>query len=149
MIARTDNWDSDLSAFVAERARRPFEWGVNDCLTFAFKAVEAMTGQVVLEDLFNPQCPDAKRAERFLRAQGGLESLIERIAGSAGWREAENPQRQCSRGDLALFDNARRLCVGVVGIGRVLCPGSSGLEAERMDSIKRGWHLPFNREEQA
>jgi hypothetical protein len=146
MIARTDNWESDLAVFVEARARTPFRWGGNDCVSFALRAVEAMTGRVVWE---HPQCPDAMRAERFLRRQGGLESLIERIAGNAGWREVENPERQCSRGDIALFTNARRLCVGIVGIGRVLCPGSEGLKAERMDAIKRGWHLPFNRKEEA
>ena len=137
-MKKKETWDSELSAFCAASARTPFKWGGNDCLSFALKAVEAMTGRVVWE---HPQFPDAEGAERFLRAQGGIESLVERIAIGAGMREVQTPTRQCSRGDLALFQNSRRLCVGVVGIGKVLCPGPCGLKSAKLSAVTRGWTL--------
>ena len=41
---RTHDWDIKLVEFVKARRSMPFEWGVNDCLTFANEAVKAQRG---------------------------------------------------------------------------------------------------------
>ena len=41
-------WDIRLVKFVSAHRRKPFEWGVNDCATFANGAVEAMTGKPIM-----------------------------------------------------------------------------------------------------
>ena len=144
MINRTDTWEEGLARVCRARAGEPFQWGVNDCLRFALLAVEGMTGREAWQ---HPQCSTAREAERYLRAHGGIESLVARIARRGGWAELKDPQRQCSRGDLALFENDLRLCVGIVDGGRILCPSASGLAGGKINSIRRGWHLPFKREE--
>lgn len=38
------DWPARLSGYVRSRARTPFAWGSNDCCTFAWGAVGAVTG---------------------------------------------------------------------------------------------------------
>jgi hypothetical protein len=42
---RLPDWEARLSAYIAERAEMPFQWGVNDCALFAAGAVQALTGE--------------------------------------------------------------------------------------------------------
>jgi hypothetical protein len=41
---RVENWHSKLLAYIDQQERKPFAYGVNDCLLMTAGAVEALTG---------------------------------------------------------------------------------------------------------
>jgi hypothetical protein len=43
-LTRVDQWEQKLEAFFMQRVYMPFGWGTNDCCSFAFDSIEAITG---------------------------------------------------------------------------------------------------------
>lgn len=56
-----------LNAYIEAARDRPFEWGKNDCCTFAFGAIEALTGENRMAEF---QYHDKESANRALRETG-------------------------------------------------------------------------------
>ena len=46
-MGRVENWESVLIAEIEAGDQKAFRWGVHDCVTFARKTVEAITGEKV------------------------------------------------------------------------------------------------------
>ncbi len=144
MIAqRQPDWEISFSDFCDRRALLPFEWGLNDCLHFTLDGIHALTTKRVWN---SPGCSSASDAHEKLKAQGGLEALVESIAQRCKWMELVEPWLTASRGDLVLFKNADRLCVGLADVGVVLSPGAHGLASEKTKSVVRAWHIPYGKE---
>jgi hypothetical protein len=95
MVARLPDWAPRLSALLLERATMPFEWGVNDCLSFAAKVVETTTGHN-----FYPKYSDyidEASAAAMLQANGGAVGIISSCLG-AGKRN----MMAAKRGDIVV-----------------------------------------------
>jgi len=95
MVTRFENWPLLLSAYLTERRAMPFEWGGNDCLTFAAKGVHAMTG--VDFSLNYPAYSTEAEAIELLNANGGYEGII-----TAALGEGTDKYKTARRGDVAL-----------------------------------------------
>lgn len=68
-LIRLPDWEARLNALIADRIRRPFEWGGHDCALWGADAVAAITG----EDFgaaFRGSYDDASGAARALRNHG-------------------------------------------------------------------------------
>ena len=96
MVARLENWPKLLSDYLAERTAMPFEWGVNDCMAFAAKGVQALTGH----DFFSlySDYNDEPSAIEMLRQNGGVSGIISACLG-IGTDKILTAQR----GDVALI----------------------------------------------
>lgn len=71
MAARIENWPAALAQCVADHAAVPFEWGVNDCGTFAVACERAICGGVsTFDDLAGVGYKTAKGWERCMRKLG-------------------------------------------------------------------------------
>lgn len=95
MVERLENWPMLLSGYLKERHKTPFEWGVNDCMSFVAKAVEALTG----EDFFQhySDYTDEESAKTMLENNGGAKGIITACLG--------NPSRSimtARRGDVVI-----------------------------------------------
>lgn len=96
MVARFDNWPLLLSAYLTQRRAMPFEWGSNDCLTFAAKGVHAMTGVDFSADY--PAYSTEAEAIDLINQHGGVEAII-----TAALGEGTDKVLTAQRGDVALI----------------------------------------------
>jgi hypothetical protein len=98
-----------LLRFLEERSAMPFEWGRNDCVSFAARAVRVQTGRRLLGRL---RWRSLTGARRNIERLGGLETAIderlERIAPA-----------EAMRGDIAGVPN------DVFGIRLMIVEGAS------------------------
>ena len=69
---KVDNWESALYAYLDSRMETPFEWGAQDCATFASGAIESMTGQ----QIFTPTYSDALGAAVHVVHDAGVGLLL-------------------------------------------------------------------------
>jgi hypothetical protein len=74
MTARLREWQARLAACLAERAARPFAWGVHDCCMFAADCVDACTGADPAADLRGAYA-DAAGALQVVQGLGGLPAI--------------------------------------------------------------------------
>lgn len=95
MVTRYDNWPLLLSAYLTERRTMPFAWGSNDCLTFAAKGVEAMTGHDFSAEY--PAYTTEAEAIDILNSNGGYEGIINACLGAG-----TDKYKTAHRGDVAL-----------------------------------------------
>lgn len=104
MMNRKSNWEDALSQYLIENKDIPFEYGKNDCCTFAAGAVESITGVNPMSEFIGKY----KSAASSLRAikDAGYKSLEEVIDAKFD----QVPIGFASTGDLALFDGS----IGVV-----------------------------------
>lgn len=80
-------------AYLAEQARRSFEWGKTDCVQFAAGWIEALSGT-------RPNLPaysSEAEAKRWLVDNGGLEAAV-----SAQLGPSQRDLRLCGDGDIVL-----------------------------------------------
>jgi hypothetical protein len=104
---RLTDWETRLSAFVAENRDQPYQWGAWDCLLFACAAVEAITG----EDPASPYrglYSDKKGSTEALRefGQGTLLRTVDHH-----WKRKK--AAFAHRGDLVWFAGSVGVCMGV------------------------------------
>ncbi len=131
-MKRIEGWEKRFAAYLHERKDVPFEWGANDCATFMFGAVGAITGQEMREVTWS----NAMEAMRVLEDGGGLGPAICSPLGrpSQNWREIR-------RGDVAIIDQDGRPAICVC-TGQTLCgPGEQGLEHVPLDRAINVWKV--------
>ncbi|GAB3282694.1 hypothetical protein GCM10027347_59080 [Larkinella harenae] len=94
-MVRRDNWPMLYSQYLRERMKMPFQWGVNDCMNFVAKGVEAITG----EDFFTPFIgyDTEETAQEKLDVHGGVIGIISAVLGP-GHRQS----MQARRGDVVI-----------------------------------------------
>lgn len=109
---RLDDWPERLTAFITERVNAPFEWGTNDCSTFAADSIQAITGVDPMREI-RGTWNDAASAARMIERIGGIESYLE-----GKFSRLPNPMFS-QRGDIALVPvstnetrEAVAVCVG-------------------------------------
>jgi hypothetical protein len=137
---RREDWPEALHTFLAERRTMPFAWGSNDCVIFAFDAIERMTGTDPFAP-FRASYDDRAGAYRNLRdyAGAGLAEAVERLA--AAYAMEEVPPLHAQRGDLVMLGttlgDALGICVGAV----IACTGPEGLALAPIGDALRAWRV--------
>lgn len=125
LFERLPDWERRLQGYIADRRNEPFVMGVNDCVSFARGAIEAMTGA--------DPCPDltwSSDAEAEALLEQGLETLVSRYLGDPV------PVLCVRRGGILLLDHGRG--VGVKVGAMAAAPGSYSIyHQEGTDEDKR------------
>lgn len=133
-MMRYPDWPERLAAYIEQRRHAPFKWAEQDCATFAFDAVEAMTGADPIADL-RGRWTTARGAARILNRLGGLEAATSAYLGEP--KSATFAQR----GDVVIVPIGGRdslaICTGVVLAGA----GVSGIEWWPMTQARLAWSV--------
>lgn len=130
---RLQNWQERFSDFGKTRASMPFQWGANDCCTFAADAVQAITGRDVRSAF--PIYDGALGAVRVIEKAGGLQQLATEVLG------ASVSPRMAAVGDVVLVVNEGRELMGICNGTSVLVPGESGMEVLEMETAMAAWRI--------
>jgi hypothetical protein len=119
VTTRLRDWQSRLSALLAERRHAPFAWGANDCWTFAADCVVAISGHDPAKGLRSHQT--AVGASKSLAPIGSLPDLADARLG------ARIAPALAQAGDIGLAMLEKHptylVCVGDAWVG----PGEDGL----------------------
>ena len=134
-MKRRHDWPECLIAYRHGRARTPFAWGVNDCVTLAADWVLEAAGVDPLGDL-RGQWDTAAGAARLLRDLGGMHSAVSDRLGPA----LESP-KLASRGDVAMLDLERGETLGVVVGTHAIAPGADGILLVPMSRASAAWRV--------
>lgn len=132
-MVRKENWPLLLGEYLNECRKKPFVWGEHDCILFAAKAIEVITG----ENLYNSYLgyTDEKGAQEVLQAHGGLSAIVRSHLG-----EGEKNFKMAHRGDLALMKLGRETIGIVDDTGeRIACVGPNGLVRMPLRTAWRIW----------
>lgn len=129
---RHHDWQSRLDACMRENLPKPFEWGRNDCVTFAAACVKAVTGEDHIEQLRGAWLNE-RSAARLLRAGGGLSAL------AAGCLGAEVAPVLAQPGDVGItVQNGRdALCVCTGSVW--MMPGEHSAVSMPTEQVIRCW----------
>lgn len=92
---RLPDWPMRLSNYLSERAKMPFSWGDNDCLSFTAKAVEELTGVDFYKDYSDYH--DEESAAIMLKNNGGAKGIITACLG-----EGKRSILSAKRGDVVV-----------------------------------------------
>lgn len=90
-MPRRQDWPERLSAFIAAREHTPFQWGVQDCCTFAADAALTITDEDPMADL-----------RGYTTAVEAARLLVTPIAELVGARLPAVARGFAQRGDLAI-----------------------------------------------
>lgn len=135
-VQRLPAWPELLAAFVEERRHMPFEWGRNDCATFAADAVLAMTGVDVLQPLRGRWATEPAAAE-VATSMGGLRGGAMALLGPALSRPTQAP-----RGAVVLARMDGTAILGVRMSGAQWCaPGAQGLLWRPAREVLLAWGI--------
>jgi hypothetical protein len=135
MVKRLDDWSQRLSAYLTERAKMPFEWGVNDCMAFTAKGVEAITGQDFFTSYSDYQ--DEQSAKKMLEDNGGITGIIMSCLG-AGHRDI----LKAKRGDVVIVKTPEIVGGIVDDTGqRIAMVTPQGLTRVPLSRAWRVWHV--------
>lgn len=135
-LKRLPDWPGRMSALVRARRQMPYEYGVNDCATFAVDSVIAVTGVDLAPGVERPKSNVA--GGRFLIANGvrTIEQLFLSILGESWGRT-----RQARRGDLVCFAAADETHMALVTGREAVTPGPDGLLPVPADLWVRAWKI--------
>ncbi len=101
-MARLDNWQNNLSAFIEERRNEPFDFANWNCMFWVYGCVEAITGQDYLE-AYRGQFKTEKGAMKQLKKLDKVSSSQELIEKHFG---EPKPVAFARMGDIVLVDPA-------------------------------------------
>lgn len=132
---RTDGWEKRFSDYLASRQNMPFEWGVNDCILFAAKGYEVITGTEYYSK-FLPYSTE-EEAKEIIEKNGGFYSLISKDIGR-GHRNI----LKARRGDGVLLKLPNFTCGLVDDSGEsIAVPGKQGLVRYPLSKAWRIWSI--------
>ena len=130
---RLPDWQLRLAEFGQARASMPFDWGSNDCCTFAAAAVLAMTGRDLRGSF--PAYEGALGAARVIEEGGGLRALASRLLG-----DAVSP-KMAAVGDVVLVLNAEHEMLAICNGTSALAPGEQRMELVGMETAVAAWRI--------
>lgn len=132
-MTKSHDWQLKFEAFIQARQSMPFEWGVNDCTTFAADCVEAMTGIKHLPEL-RAYTTDLQAA-RVLKKHGGVQGIANAALGEP------LPALMAQIGDVVLTDANGSDMLAICNGGTCIAPGKDGLVNISMDSARLCWRV--------
>jgi hypothetical protein len=119
-----------FAAFIAAREAMPFIWGSNDCGTFAFGAIEALTGVNRLVGI--PPWNSELTALLTMRRRGGLIATVSTLL-------REIPASHAHRGDVAAVMTVDGPFLMVIEGITLVGPSITGLMRHRRDALVKAW----------
>lgn len=133
-MKRLNDWPERLNNYFDSVAKKPFQWGENDCCTFARGAVQAITGHVIKADAFDSyRCRST--AALLLKDIG----LKERVTAALG--EPIEPTF-AQRGDIVMYEHeAHGPALGVCAGAVFYAPGDNFLQWRRMFEAECAWRV--------
>lgn len=134
-MKRLENWDKLLSDYLTAMRFTPFKWGENDCVLFAVKGVEAMTGVNTYQEYLGYKSKTG--ALRIIRDGGGIDAIVSKHFGP-GHRNV----MKAKRGDLVLIKDTDMRLGLVDDSGQfALVPADNGLVKEKLSKVWRVWSI--------
>lgn len=129
---RVRDWQSRLAACIVERMRAPFEWGVNDCASFAADCVQAVTGVDRMADLRGGYANE-RQALRLLSIGGGLSAMVTERLGPSIAANLAQP------GDVGVTMQGDREALCVCGGSEWHMPAEQGMATLSAGQVLRAW----------
>lgn len=129
---RRPDWPVRLDAFIEQRRRTPFAWGVHDCCQFAREGVRALTGVDPAKGWGLRRYTTAKGAASTLKRLGGVAAIPERAGCMRLPRVA-----LAQRGDIVEREGVLGICVGA----HVAMPGATGLIFTSLLDCTSAWRV--------
>lgn len=131
LMHRLSDWESRLSDYISSMRDVPFEYGTNDCCTFSFGAVEAVTGEDKMAE-FRGQYDSMMGSYRALKniGAGDLESTMDA-------KFSQVLVGLAQRGDIAFFDDS----IGVVMGSFAWFISDDGLERVPRSMWEKCWSV--------
>lgn len=105
-MVRLEGWERRLSDHILEHRKKPHVWGENDCILFAAKGFEKITGINTYDEYLG--YGDKEGAMDILTRNGGFEKLISKHIGPS-----HRNKLMAKRGDICLIKTPD-LCLGIV-----------------------------------
>lgn len=136
-MRRVEDWPERLLALIDSRRDLPFAWGENDCCTFAFDAVKAMTGVDPMADWRGRYDSAPGVAREMVRR--GFKTLAEAV--DAAMPEVLSSPRLAQRGDVVMFDALEGPALAVVVGAHAAGVGPQGVTWVQMDQWTRAWKV--------
>ncbi len=144
-------WERYLAASLYVKSMAPFQWGVNDCMTFTCDSVKAMTGMDPMTNWLRGHYSDKREAIALVRGHFGLPffDTFEMVFETMGFQETD----KLEKGDIAfirvenLDPEAAKLFGGVTlatvfnDFGHVACPGKNGVAVFDKYDLVKAWTL--------
>lgn len=134
MMRRFDNWPELLADYIDSRRDMPFEWGENDCCSFAAEWVRIATGRDIYAK-WRGRYKGRFGALRFLIVAGSIINIPESVG------LLRIPAGRIRRGDLGGVPTVKGIALGVCTGGRIAAPGPTGLEFIRFNRVKHAWRV--------
>ena len=128
---RIDGWPDRLHAVCMEWWLRPFAWGSADCVSFARRCVEAVTGA---DPIAGMEWIDEKSALRSIQAVGGLQAWLDE-------HYLQVDPARALRGDLGLMAQGDRVILNVCTGAGWAAPSDVGLAITPLDEIEKAWRV--------
>lgn len=132
---RPPDWPKRLESFIAHRESMPFEWGVNDCCTFAAAWIDLLRGTNVLKTLAIGPYSTAGEAVFLLSDRGGVEGVACAFLGEP------IHALLAGRGDIVLLNEGGRKSLGVCVGAQIVGPGKNGLERRSILQGVYAWRV--------
>lgn len=134
-MRRFENWDKLLSDYLTEMRFKPFKWGENDCVLFAVKGAEVMTGVNTYNSYLGYRSKTG--AFRIIKENGGIDVVVSKHYGP-GHRNL----LKARRGDIVMIKDGEMKIGLIDDSGQfVVLPGDEGLVKEPLSKIWRVWSI--------
>lgn len=130
---RLPDWPTLLQDEIAAGAARPWAWGSHDCLQFAARCVEAITGEDLAAQF--GAYTDERGAAQLLAEHGGVEGLLTIALGDPVARLLAR------RGDVVTTTLTGRTTAGIC-LGPVcVFAAAEGVEFASLEVIESVWRV--------
>lgn len=134
-VSRFSDWPERLALILESRAATPFQWGVQDCVTFAADVAQALTGVDLIARYRGTY--DSEEGAAAIVGDIGLQAFLTVLMEENGAAECPLPFAQ--RGDWALVTLGNHLIAGVVVGDTVAAPGLRGLAHVPVSRAVAAW----------
>jgi hypothetical protein len=139
---RRHDWQSRFAAYIKEKQRADFQWGVNDCCLFVCDGIFEIAGKDPAES-FRGRYDSMVTGYKLIRefCGGGIEELSDAMARIHGFIEVDPKRAQ--RGDLGLHRNifigdTLGICIGDTW---AFMRESEGCVYLKTNMISRAWRI--------
>jgi len=134
-MSRLPDWPERLELVLDAHRDAPFEWGENDCLLFAGRAIEAVTGDNPAQAVQGTYST-ARGATKALWARG-----FKNVGDALADLYPEISPAMAQRGDLAVVTEGEMTAAGVVVGERVAVLAPAGLAWVDLVSARRAFQV--------
>lgn len=120
--SRVAGWEKNLNETIETYRSEPFDWGTNDCFTFAVRCEESVCGKTRFPELYKAEYTNQFGSMRaFMREgyYGMIDCLHQRLD--------EIDMAVAQRGDWAAIGTPDGLAVGVLTGDKIAVTGEKGL----------------------